>query len=144
MQYQNKQIGSAIIGIMVLVIFVILFTSLGKDNQVIWPVIVILSVVIVLFHSLNIQVNSNTINWSFGPGFWKKSIALNTINAARKVKTKWYYGLGIRYTPSGWLYIVSGTSAVELSLNDGSKVSLGTDDPDNLLKAIEKNCQIEK
>ena len=138
MQYQNKQIGSAIIGIMVLSIFCILFIGRGNDSQMIWPVIVILSVVIFLFHSLNIQVNSNTINWSFGPGFWKKSIALNSISTVRKIKTKWYYGLGIRYTPSGWLYIVSGTTAVELGLKDGSKVNLGTDDPDNLIKVIEK------
>jgi hypothetical protein len=49
--------------------------------------------------------------------------------------------LGIRYIPSGWLYIVSGTTAIQLELKDGSKINLGTNDPDNLVEAIKSQLR---
>ena len=140
--YQHKQIGTALLFIMAAVLCFILFTTIGKDNQVIWPVIIILSIVSFLFHSLNIQVNNYVVHWSFGPGFWKKSIKVGNIISMRQVNTKWYYGLGIRFIASGWLYIVTGTTAVELELKNGSKVYLGTNDAQNLIKAIKSQSSI--
>jgi len=137
MLYHNRQIGSALLAFIGIITGFILFASIGKNDQVIWPVIVILSLVALLFHSLNIDVNRNAVNWSFGPGFWKKSISIASIHTVKIVEIKWYYGLGIRLMPSGWLYTVSGTSAIELELKDGSKVTLGTNDADNLKNNIQ-------
>jgi hypothetical protein len=136
MHYQNKQMGTALLLVMGTVILFILFMTLEKHNEVIWPVIIIIGLISFLFHSLNIKVNASEINWSFGPGFWKKSIKLETVNSVNVIDTKWYYGLGIRFIPSGWLYTVSGTTAIQLELKDGSKINLGTNDPDNLVAAI--------
>ena len=47
-------------------------------------------------------------------------------------------GWGIRLTPYGWLYNVSGLEAVAISLRDGRKFALGTDDPDGLVTAIRR------
>jgi len=52
------------------------------------------------------------------------------------VKNPWYYGWGIRFTPHGWLYNVSGLHAVEIELKNGKKYRIGTDVPENLEKAI--------
>jgi hypothetical protein len=52
------------------------------------------------------------------------------------VRNPWYYGWGIRITPDGLLYNVSGTRAVEITLTDGSKLRLGTDEPEALCQAI--------
>ncbi|WP_258406324.1 MULTISPECIES: hypothetical protein [Shewanella] len=75
----------------------------------------------------------------FGPKFWNKSIKISEIESIKKTRTKWYYGLGIRLISTGWLYNVSGLTAVELKLKDGTTVSLGTNDPENLIKAIEQS-----
>lgn len=137
MHYQNKQMGTALLLVMGAVTLFISLMAIDKNTEVIWPVVIVLGLVSFLFHSLNIKVNTGEINWSFGPGFWKKSIKIEAINSVRLIKTKWYYGLGIRYISSGWLYTVSGTTAIQLELKDGSKINLGTNDPDNLVKAIQ-------
>lgn len=142
LSYHHKQIGTALLCIMATVLCFILFAAIGKNNQVIWPVIIILSAVSFLFHSLNIQVNNSVVDWSFGPGFWRKSLKVDNIISVRPVNTKWYYGLGIRYIGSGWLYIVSGSMAVELKLKNGSTVYLGTNDAENLIKAIKSQSSI--
>ena len=55
----------------------------------------------------------------------------------REVKDPWYYFLGIRYTPRGWLFAVSGSSAVELQLKSGKFFRIGTDEPERLIKALD-------
>ncbi len=137
MQYSNKQTATALLLVMGSAICIVLLTVGNKNSEFMWPVIIILGVVTFLFHSLNIQVNSEAITWSFGPGFWKKSINIDSIKSVKVIKTKWYYGLGIRFIPTGWLYTVSGTTAIELELKNGNKVSLGTNDSENLIKAIQ-------
>lgn len=52
------------------------------------------------------------------------------------MRNKWWYGWGIRLTPHGWLYNVSGLDAVELHLTGGRKVRLGTAEPAQLSRAI--------
>ncbi|MGB0937660.1 MAG: hypothetical protein ACPGTQ_09380 [Colwellia sp.] len=136
MHYQNKQMATALLFVMGTVVLFVSLMSAGKDDEVVWPVIFILGCISFLFHSLNIRVSASEINWSFGPGFWKKSIKLANIESVKIINTKWYYGLGIRYIPSGWLYTVSGTKAVQLNLKDGSKINLGTNEPESLVEAI--------
>jgi len=52
------------------------------------------------------------------------------------VRNKWWYGLGIRLTPHGWLYIVSGLDAVEIVRISGKKFRVGTDEPQALVTAL--------
>jgi hypothetical protein len=141
MHYQNKQMGTALLLVMGAVILFVSLMAFDNSNEVTLPVIIFIGLISFLFHSLNITVNEHEINWSFGPGFWKKSVKLEAVNSVNVIKTKWYYGLGIRYIPSGWLYIVSGTTAIQLELKDGSKINLGTNDPDNLVEAIKSQLR---
>ena len=53
------------------------------------------------------------------------------------MRNLWYYGWGIRYTPHGWLFNVSGLDAVELELKNGRTWRVGTDEPVELLAAIQ-------
>jgi plasmid stabilization system protein ParE len=48
------------------------------------------------------------------------------------------YGWGIRLTPSGWMFNVSGLDAVELTLRSGKRFRIGTDDPRDVIQALEK------
>jgi hypothetical protein len=44
--------------------------------------------------------------------------------------------VGIHHTPYGWLYNVSGFDVVAITLRDGRKFAVGTDDPHGLITAI--------
>ena len=46
-------------------------------------------------------------------------------------------------TPYGWLYNVSGLDAVAITLRDGRKFALGTDDPEGLVTAIRRFSSAE-
>jgi hypothetical protein len=46
--------------------------------------------------------------------------------------------LGIHLTPYGWLYNFSGLDAVAITLRNGRKFELGTDDPQGLVDAIRR------
>lgn len=136
MHYQHKQIGTALLVVMAGIFGFVFFMAIEKNADIGWPVFLVLAPVAFLFHSLNINVDSDVISWSFGPGFWRNSLPLEAVDSVSLITTKWYYGLGIRYIPTGWLYTVSGTQAIALKLKDGTTISLGTDDPDNLIAAI--------
>ncbi|AZG73961.1 hypothetical protein [Shewanella livingstonensis] len=139
MEYKNTQLGIAMLSILGVVFLILVFASITKPNEPIEFAYVIVVLVAILFSSLTIKLKEGKISWFFGPGFWNKSLELSQIESARVVRTKWYCGLGIRLISTGWLYNVSGLTAVELKLKNGTTVSLGTNDPDNLIKAIEQN-----
>ena len=51
--------------------------------------------------------------------------------------------LGSHLTPYGWLYNVSGWDAVAITLRNGRKFSLGTDDPQGLTEAIQRYTAVK-
>jgi hypothetical protein len=89
-----------------------------------------------LFGSLTVEVDEEEVRHWFGPGFWKKSYQLLDIETAKVVRNSWFWGWGIRLTPNGWLYNVSGLDAVQLQLRSGRTLRIGTDDPQGLVEAI--------
>ena len=88
------------------------------------------------FGSLTVEVTDEELKHWFGPGFWKKSYLLVDIESATQVKNSWIFGWGIRLTPHGWLYNVSGLDAVEIQLRSGRKFRIGTDDPQGMIDSI--------
>ena len=72
----------------------------------------------------------------FGPGLIHKTFAASDIREARIVRNRWFYGWGIRWTPHGWLFNVSGLDAVEVELRSGRQYRIGTDEPRQLHEAI--------
>ena len=48
----------------------------------------------------------------------------------------WWYGWGIHLTPRGWLYNVGGLDAVELALNNGRTLRIGSDEAAALARAL--------
>jgi hypothetical protein len=91
-----------------------------------------------LFWSLTVAVNASELAFSFGIGLIRKRVALMEIRHYRKVRNPWYYGWGIHFFPGGVLYNVSGFEAVELSLANGKRLRVGTDEPEALCRAIER------
>ncbi|MEW6145437.1 MAG: hypothetical protein AB1598_10510 [Thermodesulfobacteriota bacterium] len=100
-------------------------------------VFVALAVCLVLFAALTVKVDSRDVHLRFGIGFIRKKFPVSGIESAGIVRNPWYYGWGIRKTPDGWLYNVSGMIAVELRMKSGERYRIGTNDPSGLLNAIE-------
>ena len=96
----------------------------------------ILVIALVLFYKLRISIDGETLCASFGIGIIRKKVRLAKIVGGEPIRIRWWYGWGIHLTPYGWLYNVSGFDAVAITLRDGRKFALGTDDPCGLTEAI--------
>ena len=57
---------------------------------------------------------------------------LATVASAKVVRTSLLEGWGIHYSRFGWLYNVSGFDAVAVTLNNGKRFCLGSDEPETL------------
>lgn len=92
-----------------------------------------------LFYRLEVTVDHQRINLVFGIGIIRKSIPLSDIDKVSPVRNKFWYGWGIRLTPHGWLWNISGYEAVELILKSNNrKFRIGCIDGKELSKAIKK------
>jgi hypothetical protein len=98
---------------------------------------VLLAVHVVML-SLTVTVSDRELSWYFGPGFWKKRIQRGDITRTRPIRLPWWYGIGIKYTPQAWIYLVSPGAGVEIALADGKTVQIGTDDVDGLIAALKQ------
>jgi len=87
------------------------------------------TVVIMLFGALTVEVDDATIRLRFGVGLIRKTFSLADVASCQPVRNPWWWGWGIRLIPGGWLYNVSGLDAVELVLKSGKRFRIGTDEP---------------
>lgn len=97
----------------------------------------VILICVVIFGSLTVTVNDDTITIQFGPGVIRKKIGLGDVASCRVVRNSWLWGWGIRLIPGGWLYNVSGLDAVELTMKNGRVFRIGTDEPQRLAEFIQ-------
>ena len=135
MRYEHTQTGYVVIWSP---LAIILIASGGLISHHPAPVIVsiFLVVCLVLFYRLKISIEDETLCASFGLGVIHKKVRLAEIVSCEPIRIRWWYGWGIHLTPCGWLYSVSGLDAVAITLRDGKRLALGTDDPHGLVAAI--------
>jgi hypothetical protein len=88
------------------------------------------------FRCLTIEVSEGELRWRFGPRWIRKKVQLKDIVSAEAVRTNVFEGWGIHYSRFGWLYNVSGFNAVALTLKNGSRFCLGTDEPAVLIARL--------
>jgi len=96
----------------------------------------LLSFLAVLFSTLTASVRQGVLECWFGPGLIRRRVALRDVESIEVVRNPWSRGWGIRSIPSGWLWNVSGTRAVELRLRGGRRFRVGSDEPERLAAAI--------
>jgi len=89
-----------------------------------------------LFRRLRVRVSSERVLVSFGPGWPKRTLRAERIVSAERVRNRWWWGWGVRLTPTGWMFNISGLDAVLVLLDDGKRFRIGTDEPDALCEAI--------
>lgn len=127
------------------------FTQLGKavrdlrnHRRRVWvsvPLSVGFVAAMAIFSSLKVTVDEATVVASFTGGLLARRIALGEIASTQVVKIPWHRGYGVRRTGHGWLYNVWGRRAVKLELTDGRTFTIGSDEPEALLAAIEQARQ---
>lgn len=89
-----------------------------------------------LFSALTIVVDDERLTWHFAAGLLGKSVPLADITGAEATMTRWMEGIGVHLTTRGWLYNVGGRGAVLVTLRDGKRFLLGTDEPAALVQAL--------
>lgn len=144
MPYDHIQAGNfilAALGIPAFLCAAVLVAALASGQAspgipIAGSVLVILLACLALFHRLRVVVSDGAVTASFGFGWPRRRFLLSEVRSARAVRNRWLYGWGIRLTPSGWMYNIAGLDAVELTLANGSRFRIGTDDPKGLVAAL--------
>jgi len=134
--YRHTQIGWVIIWTLggFTVFFLVVASNLPRFVTV--PVGLICFFLLALFWSLTVEVRDGFIWCTFGIGLIRRKIPLSEILEVVEVRNRWWYGWGIRLTPYGWLWNVSGLDAVHLELTEDRGFRIGTDQPRELAGAI--------
>jgi hypothetical protein len=138
-EYKHTQIGYLLLILYSAVILFISYLSIATGfSPFALAGLIIILVALGLFATLTVAVDGQMIKLRFGLGVIRKAFLLKEIEAYRVVENPWYYGWGIRFTPRGWLFNVSGFSAIELQMKNGKLFRIGTDDPEGLAQAIDE------
>ncbi len=98
----------------------------------------IFAVLLVMFATLTVVVDDKALQLRFGVGLLRRVVPLGDVVAARAVRIPWWTGWGVRAVSHGWLYRVGGRDAVELELDNGRVVRVGSDEPAALLAAVKR------
>lgn len=142
--YRHTQVGWTIIVIVgaAVVAEVIVAAVLASQNTVALAlsgaVAAVLAVVLAVFSTLTVTVDHAALRLSFGFEVLRREVLLDEVVAVRRVRNSWIAGWGVRVIPHGRLYNVGGLDAVELELDSGRVVRVGTDEPDALLAAVRR------
>ncbi len=137
--YRHTQIGWTILAMLAGALALVIVVSLpAQAPTIVLITLAVLTLAALLFGSLTVSVDDTAVRWHFGPGVWHKSLPLAEVADLCVIRTRWWYGWGIRISPHGWLYNVSGLGAVAITRTDGRQVWLGSDEPERLAEAIEQ------
>ena len=136
-RYEHFQVGYfIIIAIVAAMVAIGIIMANAGVNWIATAVLVVLAVVVVLFHSLTVIITGEELVVKFGPGVINKRFKLNDVQSCQALRIPWYYGWGIRTTPQGMVFRVSGFHAVQVKLTTGKEFLIGTDVPQELEEAI--------
>lgn len=101
-------------------------------------VVITFIICLLVFYRLTIVVSDSGVGFSMGTGLVRKSFPADEIESCRPVSNPLFYGIGIHWTPDGWLYNVSGQKAIELTFKNRKKIRIGTDRPEEIAALVNK------
>ena len=102
----------------------------------------LLALGLLTYATLTIDVDDDRILARFGIGLIRKSIPVADIMRCEIVRTPVWWGWGLHWTPSGWLYNVSGRAAVRLELKGQRPLMIGSDEAERLKAAIDARLAV--
>ena len=136
-QYKHTQIGYFLLVVLgsalIMLIVLVLRTNVPVPGII---AIGILACCLLIFSSLTITITNTALEFFFSGHVMHKRLPLADIRTYQIVKNPWYYAWGIHAMPGGWVYNVSGSDALEITLRNGRKYRIGTDDSTQLLATL--------
>ena len=142
--YRHRQVGRKLIvatvfafGVSVWVVATVSPETRDAAPWVLWALFGLLALAIALFATLTVEVDNDEIRVAFGIGLIRRSIAIADVLRCDVIRTRLWWGVGLRWTPSGWLYNVGGREAVRLELAQQRAVMIGSNDAAALKGAID-------
>jgi len=132
--YQHTQSAATIVGCLGAMALILAIMSFAFHPLVLPMVIVAISGW--MFRSMTIEISDTDLAWYFGSGFPRKRVPRNDVVSAEAIRTSFLNGWGIHYTTRGWLYNVSGYGAVAVTLRNGKRFCLGSDEPEELARQL--------
>lgn len=97
----------------------------------------LLVLALALYSTLTVEVDAQEIRVRFGVGFYRRTVPLADVLRCDLVQTRVWWGVGLRWTPAGWLYNIGGRDAVRLELMRERAVMIGSNDVDRLKTVID-------
>lgn len=102
-------------------------------------VALIMLICLLIFYKLTIYIDDTYIQFKLGIGLIAKKYLISDIHSCKSVRNNPLSGIGIRTIPKGWLYNVSGLSAIELTFkNQKSIIRIGTNQPAEIAEVISR------
>jgi hypothetical protein len=135
-RYRHTQFGWVTLGATLVILPVVVAGLLHSDLTTLMFVVAIIALMATLFGWLTVDIDDRRLLLKMGIGLIRRTIPLNAIRSFAPVTNRWIYGWGVRFTPYGMLYNVSGLRAVEILFDNGRRVRIGTDEPEALVRAL--------
>ena len=124
-----------------------LVALIAWPDRAIWPWMLALAVPLAWacwnFRQMTIEIDGGELRAWFGNGWPRYHWPLERIASVRTVHNPFWYGTGIRFTPSGMLYNVGSGPGIEFRLKSGATFRLGSDDAEALAAAIQTAAAIQ-
>ena len=136
--YRHTQTSLLIAAILVFFLFVAIAVIITTHYA--WEAVILyilLAVVLASFMTLNIEIRAGNLELRYGFGFVRRTIPLSEIRNLCVVEMPAMRGYSTRMTSSGQLYNLNGNQVVEIDLQDGRVIRVGSDEPVELARAIE-------
>jgi hypothetical protein len=142
--YRRVQFGGLIVAASVLgllftasLAFTLSPATLATAGWMLWVMAGVLLLAVLLNGWLTVEVTADELRARLGIGFYGRRIPVSSIVRCDAVRTRVWWGWGVHWTPSGWLYNVSGRDAVRLEIRAERPVMFGTGDLAGLKTAID-------
>ncbi|MDJ1184334.1 hypothetical protein [Roseofilum casamattae] len=142
--YKHVQLGTTTLAVIIPIILIIFLSLFRLSLPVAAAISILIAIIAVIFATLTVTVTETQVQCQFSFGLIRKAFPISEISRVAIAKNPWYYGWGIRLTPKGWMFNVSGLDAVELELNSGSYFRIGTDEPEALHAAISRSLELRR
>ena len=92
--------------------------------------------VVAVVSTFTIDVTDRELVLAFGLGLFRRRVPLSDIVRVERTEVPWWYGVGIKISPSYVTYVVATGPAVAVTLSKGMALRISTDDPEALLRAL--------
>ena len=135
-RYRHTQLGWFMLGLDVLLMLLVGVPAVRTGRPALWFGFALVTMLAIGFSTLTVEVNASAVRFWFGPGILRRTMPLAAIASAEITIAPWWYGIGIRFTPTGLMYNVATGRTVDLVFHSGKRVRIGTDEPEALRDAV--------